>query len=146
MRVKNWQNRALFITAAIILSFIALAIVVKVFNDNIVYYYSPSDLSKKNVSPSEQSIRVGGLIVDGSITKVDDLTIEFEISDLSENLRIQYKGIPPALFKEGQGTIATGKLVEKNLFIAKEILAKHDENYMPKEVADSLKESGYWKK
>lgn len=143
MRIKNWQNRALFISAAIILSFVALAFSAKVFRENVIYFYSPTDLISKSVSPSDKTLRVGGLV--NSIRKVDDLTIEFIISDEQNSLVARFKGIPPALFTEGQGTIATGTLKESNLFIAKEILAKHDENYMPKEVAESLKKSGRWK-
>mgnify|MGYP002376004806 CR=1 FL=1 len=145
MRIKHWQNRALFLSSGIILCIVAIIMIAKVFNDNIVYFYSPSDLISKKIEPSSKTMRVGGLVVDGSIKKLDDITIEFEISDLDKTLKIQYKGIPPMLFREGQGTVATGVLKENNLFIAKEILAKHDENYMPKEVADSLKKSGHWK-
>lgn len=143
MRIKNWQNRALFISTAIILSFVALAFSAKVFRENIIYFYSPTDLIEKAVSPSVKTLRVGGLV--SAIKKVDDLTIEFTISDEQNSLIARFKGIPPALFTECQGTIATGHLEANNLFIAKEILAKHDENYMPKEVAESLKKSGRWK-
>lgn len=143
MRIKNWQNRALFISAAIVLSFVALAFSAKVFRENIIYFYSPTDLIEKAVSPSAKTLRVGGLV--SGIKKIDDLTIEFTISDEQNSLIARFKGIPPALFTEGQGTIATGNLEQNKLFLAKEILAKHDENYMPKEVAESLKKSGRWK-
>jgi len=109
-----------------------------------VFYFSPSELkNSKNISGV---FRVGGLVKDGSIHYLEDKeTLEFVITDTQSDLVIRYKGIIPALFKEGQGTVALGKLDESGIFMAKELLAKHDENYMPPEVAKSIKKAGQWK-
>lgn len=144
MTKKSWQNRALFIGISAILFTIGLVIIFKVFNDNIVFYFSPSELNSKKHSSG--LIRVGGLVKEGSIHYLEDKeTLSFIITDLEAELEVHYKGIIPTLFKDGQGTVALGQLNESGVFIAKELLAKHDENYMPPEVAKSIKKSGQWK-
>ncbi len=144
MTKKSWQNRALFIGISAILFTIGLVIIFKVFNDNIVFYFSPSELNSKKHSSG--LIRVGGLVKEGSIHFLEDKeTLSFIITDLEAELEVNYKGIIPTLFKNGQGTVALGQVNESGVFIAKELLAKHDENYMPPEVAKSIKKSGQWK-
>ena len=117
---------------------IGAILIFKVFNDNIVFYFTPSELLQKNKSNIKTPFRIGGLVKENSLKQNDD-NIEFVITDLNSEIKVQYKGLLPALFKEEQGTVALGVLNESGIFIASNILAKHDENYMPKEVADSLK-------
>lgn len=141
---KKWHNRALFISISAILFTVALVIIFKVFNENIIFYFSPTEL--KSAKQSSSLIRVGGLVKDGSIHYLDDKeTLSFIITDLETELTVNYRGIIPTLFKDGQGTVALGKLDESGIFKANELLAKHDENYMPPEVAKSIKKSGQWK-
>lgn len=122
----------------------AAALVLTAFEDNLVFFFSPTDLKSKTVA-AEQRIRVGGLVEEGSVTKSDDgLVVNFRVTDLDNVLPVTFKGVLPDLFREGQGIIAEGRLV-RGTFNASEVLAKHDENYMPKEVADALKKSGKWK-
>lgn len=108
---------------------------------NMTYFYTPSDIvgeSAKNIKPGK-TFRLGGLVVYGTLEK-EGTIIRFVVTDNTHDLNVFYDGIPPNLFREGQGIIATGALDERNVFIASELLAKHDENYMPPEVAKALKE------
>ena len=122
----------------------ATTLALNAFEDTLVFFYSPTDLIDKKTNPKKQ-IRVGGLVEERSLLKSDNgLTISFTITDLDNSLPVTFKGALPDLFREGQGVVAEGYLVDGR-FHAKHVLAKHDENYMPKEVADSLKKSGKWK-
>jgi cytochrome c-type biogenesis protein CcmE len=112
------------------------------FKDNIVFFYSPSDIKMQKISHSK-IIRIGGLVKPSSL-KRKNLDLEFIVTDLSNDIAVKYHGVAPTLFREGQGAVVKGKL-SKTGFNADEILAKHDENYMPKEVADSIKKQGQWK-
>ena len=124
---------------------LAAALVLTAFEDNIVFFYSPTDLATKN-PPPDQRIRVGGIVVANSVTrKADGVTMEFRLTDIDNSINVSYRGILPDLFREGQGIVASGKLVSVGVFVADEVLAKHDENYMPAEVADALKKSGHWR-
>lgn len=113
------------------------------FRDNLVFFYTPTELIKKS-PPHGKKIRIGGLVENGSITKKHDIT-EFQLTDTNQSVKINFKGMLPALFREGQGIVAQGSLNNDGIFIADNLLAKHDEKYMPKEVADALKKSGQWK-
>ncbi len=117
---------------------VGVGIILKTFNDNILFFFSPTDLIEKNVKPSGKLIRVGGVVKPGSINRVAVDEVKFIITDNQNELMVSYVGILPNLFKEKQGTIVLGSLIDRNHIKAKELLAKHDENYMPKEVADSL--------
>ena len=122
----------------------ATALVLSAFQDNIMLFYSPSDLAEK---PPEAArpFRIGGLVEEGSLHRVDDgVSVEFRITDLAESVPVTYTGILPDLFREGQGVVAEGSLSESGVFQAREVLAKHDETYMPPEVAEALKASGQW--
>ena len=119
---------------------IATLMILKSLSNNILHFYTPSDL--KNVDVKKNKFRIGGLVEKNSIV-INDLETKFTLSDGLEKIDVFYIGILPDLFREGQGIVAEGKLIE-NKFIAKLILAKHDENYMPKEIADKLKETGQW--
>jgi len=118
----------------------ALAIVVYVFNDNLVFFVSPSDLSK--AGESGRTVRLGGLVEPNSVTRGS--TTSFRVTDGAKNVTVTYSGILPDLFREGQGVVTVGTLRPDGVFVASEVLAKHDENYMPKEVAEALKKSGHW--
>ena len=121
-------------------------LVLKSLEDNIVYFYSPTDINKKILSNNidlSKKIRIGGLVKENSILK-EGKKISFKIHDGIDEILVNYNGILPDLFREEQGIVALGKIQNKN-FSAIEILAKHDENYMPKEVSDMLKKNGKWK-
>jgi len=109
------------------------------FEENLLYFYSPTQV-KAGEAPKAHSFRVGGLVVDGSVRREkDSLKIQFDVTDNSETMTVEYTGILPDLFREGQGIVAMGNLQPDGRFIAQEVLAKHDENYMPPEVAEALK-------
>ena len=124
---------------------VAAALVLTALRDNLVFFYSPSDLATKELA-ANQRIRIGGLVAEGSIRKVDEgRTTRFIVTDMSATVPVSYTGVLPDLFREGQGVVAEGRLQADGVFQASEVLAKHDETYMPPEVADALKKSGYWK-
>ena len=128
--MTNKAKRLYFYTTATLLSAFAVALVLIALDENIIYFYSPSEV---NQSEAATLIRVGGLVKDGSLKIDNDLGIKFIIEDNIAEVSVIYNGILPDLFREGQGVIAEGKFID-NFFIANEIVAKHDENYMPKEV------------
>ena len=121
----------------------ATALVLAAFNDNLVFFYSPSDLAEKAVGP-ERRIRIGGLVEDQSLVHEDGRRVVFRVTDGKNDLKVVFDGLLPDLFKEGQGVVAEGKLSGDGVFVASSVLAKHDEKYMPPEVADALKRSGHW--
>ena len=120
---------------------LAVMLTLTALEDTVVYFYDPSALAEKPLD--NRLIRVGGLVVEGSVDKGES-TIKFSLSDGAASVDVAYSGILPDLFREGQGIIAEGRYDGK-LFTAETVLAKHDENYMPKEIADSLKDKGLWK-
>ena len=137
------QKRMTFVVALIAGVAIAIGLALQAFNENLLYFFSPSQV-KAGEAPKDHSFRIGGLVVDGSVIRdADSLKITFDLTDSAETVTVQYEGILPDLFREGQGIVATGKL-QGETFMADQVLAKHDENYMPPEVADSLKEAGMW--
>jgi cytochrome c-type biogenesis protein CcmE len=122
----------------------AAALVLTAFEDNLVFFFSPTDLQERAIGP-DRRIRVGGLVEEGSLEKsADGLVVSFRVTDLQSTVPVTFAGALPDLFREGQGIIAEGRLV-KGVFKATEVLAKHDETYMPKEVADALKKAGKWR-
>jgi len=118
----------------------ATALVLTAFQDNIVFFYSPSDLKTKPLKP-DQRLRLGGMVEDGSVER-DGQTIRFVVTDYANTTPVVFSGILPDLFREGQGVVTEGRLSPEGVFQATEVLAKHDENYMPPEVSDALKRSG----
>jgi len=121
----------------------ATALALTAFQDNLVFFVSPSDVAAKPIGP-ERSFRLGGLVEASSVKRLGDgKTVEFRITDGPHAVPVRYTGILPDLFREGQGVVVEGKLIG-GVFQAREVLAKHDENYMPREVADALKKSGHW--
>jgi cytochrome c-type biogenesis protein CcmE len=122
----------------------AAVLILTAFNDNIVFFVSPSDLAKTD--RVGRTVRLGGLVEQNSVTrgKANDTATTFRVTDGTTDVTVTYNGILPDLFREGQGVVTLGKLRPDGVFVASEVLAKHDENYMPKEVADALKKSGHW--
>ena len=142
MKNKHKQKRILFIGTILAISAIALVFIISNFRSNIVFFYSPSELITAEIlaKTRDKKIRIGGLVLDNSIKKIDNLNTEFVVSDLAEEIKINYHGILPQLFREKQGVVASGKYDEaKNEFFSEELLIKHDEKYMPPEVKNSLK-------
>ncbi len=122
----------------------AAALVLAAFEDNIVFFHSPTELSERNFAPT-QRLRIGGLVEAGSVAKAaDGVSVSFTVTDTAKSVPVTFKGILPDLFREGQGIVAEGHLRE-GVFVATEVLAKHDETYMPPEVAEAIKKSGQWK-
>ncbi len=137
------RRLTLVVIGALFLS-LATVLVLNAFEENLVFFYSPTELLSRGAS-SNEFMRVGGLVKDGSLKKSSDgLTTIFEITDLDQTLSVAVTGVLPSFFREGQGVIAEGHLLN-GTFHAREILAKHDETYMPREVAAALKKSGKWK-
>ena len=122
---------------------IAAALVLFAFRDSIVFFDSPTEVVEKHLAPGKR-IRLGGLVKSGSLVRSDDLTVHFAVTDGRREVPVAYSGALPDLFREGQGVVAEGALDASGLFRADTILAKHDENYMPREVADALKKQGRW--
>ena len=123
----------------------AATLVLTALNDNIVFFYSPTQIAEKKIPP-ERRFRMGGLVEAGSVTKsTDGQVTSFKVTDTHKTVGVVYRGLLPDLFREGQGVIAEGSLGADGVFLAREILAKHDENYMPPEVAKALRDSGQWK-
>lgn len=114
------------------------------FEENIVFFFSPTDIVEQQKGGDDRRFRLGGLVEEGSVDRSGGETIAFRVTDISNVVPVQFTGILPDLFREGQGIVAEGKLVD-GIFVADEVLAKHDEEYMPPEVADALKKSGQWK-
>ena len=144
MKLKRKHRRLVFVAAGMASLLIAAGLVLNAFEDNLVFFYSPSDLAEKAV-PDGRRFRLGGLVEEGSVRRLEDgLTIEFVITDLAATVPVSYRGPLPDLFREGQGVVTEGKMAAGGIFIADNVLAKHDENYMPPEVAEALKASGQW--
>ena len=123
--------------------FAAAALVLTAFQENLVFFYSPSDLTEKTLPPG-RPVRLGGLVEEGSIERLDGLTVHFRVTDLSQSTPVVYEGLLPDLFREGQGVVTEGTLGPDGVFVASEVLAKHDETYMPPEVVEALKKAGQW--
>ena len=133
------RQRMLLIAGMVIGVGIAAGFALKAFNENVMFFYSPTEVVAGK-APAGHMIRVGGLVTTGSVQRqTDGLTVQFDLTDNEDTITVQYTGILPDLFREGQGIVAHGRLQEDSRFVADEVLAKHDENYMPPEVADALK-------
>lgn len=138
------QRRITLIAVGLGVLGLAVALVLSALKDSIVFFNSPTDVLEKHVAVGMR-IRLGGLVVPGSLARGDNLDVRFELTDGNHAVSVRYQGLLPDLFREGQGVVAEGALDQAGAFRADTVLAKHDENYMPKEVADSLKKSGHWK-
>jgi cytochrome c-type biogenesis protein CcmE len=138
------QRRLILIGSGLAVLGLAAALVLSALKDSIVFFNSPSDVLEKHVMPGTR-IRLGGLVVAGSVVKTANLAVQFQVTDGSRTVPVAYQGLLPDLFREGQGVVTEGALDQAGVFRADTVLAKHDENYMPKEVADALKKQGHWK-
>ena len=133
------SRRKVLILAVVFGVAMAAVLGLTAFEENLLYFYSPTQV-KAGEAPQTHSFRVGGLVVDGSVKRApDSLMVQFDVTDNEESMTIEYTGILPDLFREGQGIVAMGSFAAGGNFVADEVLAKHDENYMPPEVADALK-------
>ena len=136
------QRRLYFVLLGMAALGAAVALVLTAISDSLVYFYSPTDIVSQRI-PEGRRMRIGGLVEEGSVKK-DGKLVTFKITDITNTVPVAYSGIVPDLFREGQGVVVEGRVEKDGLFHASEVLAKHDEKYMPKEVADALKKSGQW--
>jgi len=138
--VTRKKRRLTLIGLGMLLLSAATALVLTAFQDNLVFFYSPSDLQTKPLA-ADQRFRLGGMVEDGSVVR-DGQTIRFTVTDYAATTPVVFSGILPDLFREGQGVVTEGRLNSEGVFQATEVLAKHDENYMPPEVSDALERTG----
>ena len=137
------QTRLSIIAASLAVLGLAAGLVLYAMRDTIVFFYTPSEVAEKNVGPGTR-IRLGGLVESGSVVRNGDARVEFAITDTIKTMKVGFVGQLPDLFREGQGVVAEGSLDVGGVFRADTVLAKHDENYMPKDVSDRLKAKGVW--
>lgn len=137
------QRRLTAIAGAGVVLGVAAALVLFALRDQIVFFYSPTQITEKALEPGTR-IRLGGLVADGSVAQVGDGSVRFAVTDTANEVSVEFRGILPDLFREGQGVVAEGILTGTGSLNAENVLAKHDENYMPKEVVDALKVQGVW--
>tara|TARA_B110000238_G_C16048806_1_gene405150 strand:+ start:35 stop:499 length:465 start_codon:yes stop_codon:yes gene_type:complete len=136
------KQRLIFVMVLLVGFGAATGLALFAFQKNLLYFYSPSQIASGEVETG-QMFRLGGLVVEGSVVRQSDgITIQFELTDTAGSITVRYTGLLPDLFREGQGIVAQGKINPQGVFVAQEVLAKHDENYMPPEVAEALKEAG----
>jgi len=143
MNLKK-RRRLAFAMALVVAGAGAAALVVTALKDNVLYFYSPSDIAAKHVAAGID-FRIGGLVEKGSVVKGPQALVRFVVTDGRARVPVSYDGVLPDLFREGQGVVAMGALSPAGVFNASQVLAKHDEKYMPPEVVDALKRSGHWK-
>ena len=142
MRPK--RRRLAFLSISLLLLGVAAALVLTALEDGVTFFYTPSKVAANEV-PAGQQFRLGGLVATGSRKTLNDgVSVAFRVTDCIRSMPVVYKGVLPDLFREGQGVVAVGRLEESGIFRADTILAKHDENYMPKDLADQLKKQGQW--
>ena len=141
--MKPRTRRALWIVSGLAALGVAAALVLNAFQSNMVFFFTPSQVVS-NEAPQGRSFRIGGLVEAGSVVRDKDaLTVRFRVTDTAKTIPVQYTGILPDLFREGKGVVAQGKLGPDGVFHANEVLAKHDENYMPPEAAEALRKAGH---
>ncbi len=138
------QRRLVLIGSALGVLGVAVALVLGALKDSIVFFNSPTDVVEKHIAPGTR-IRLGGLVKEGSFVRSDNLLVRFDVTDGNATIPVSFQGLLPDLFREGQGIVTEGALDPSGTFKADNVLAKHDENYMPKDVADRLKQQGHWK-
>ena len=138
------RKRLTLIGAAMAVVALALGLILFALRDNVVFFYSPSELAEKNIKAGA-NLRVGGLVKPGSLVKLGGDRIKFAVTDLKQDVTVSYDGALPDLFREGQGVVVEGQMAAPGEFRASTVLAKHDEKYMPRDVADKLKQTGVWK-
>ena len=134
------KNRLSIFIALSVISIVVIIFIFKALEDNVLYFYSPSEIKNKSDVILKKNIKIGGMVKNGSI-QTNKYEIKFIVTDFKNEIIVSYKGSVPALFAEGKGVVAEGKLRDKKFFLAKRILAKHDENYMPPEIKESLEKN-----
>ncbi|MBK1681675.1 cytochrome c maturation protein CcmE [Rhodocyclus tenuis] len=140
--MKARQQRIALIVGGLAVLGIAAALVLNAFQSNLVFFFSPTQVASGE-APKDRVFRIGGMVKEGSLTReADGVTMRFVVTDTAREMTVNYKGILPDLFKEGKGVVAQGKLGAGDVFVASEVLAKHDENYMPPEAAKALDDAG----
>ena len=137
------QRRMSIIGVGFVLLASAVTLISFALEDTIVFFYGPTEVVEKKISPGVR-FRLGGLVEEGSVKRGESKTIKFSVTDLNTSMPVIFVGILPDLFREGQGVVTEGRLNQQGVFVADSVLAKHDENYMPAEVADALKKQGKW--
>jgi cytochrome c-type biogenesis protein CcmE len=143
MRLRKQQRLILLVVALLLLGG-ASALVLSALSDSVAFFVTPSDIATGKVD-ADKRFRLGGLVVDGSVQRAaNDGVVRFRLTDQAHEVPVRYQGLLPDLFREGQGIVAQGVLGNDGVFTASEVLAKHDENYMPPEVAEALKQAGVW--
>ena len=140
--MKARHRRLMWIALGLLVIGVAVTLVLRAFNSNLVFFFTPTEVAE-NKAPMDRTFRIGGLVTAGSVKRQPDgLTVTFEVTDTAKTIPVTYTGILPDLFKEGKGVVAQGKVGQDGMFRAAEVLAKHDENYMPPEAAEALKKAG----
>lgn len=142
MTRRKKQRLTMIAGGGVVLALVA-GLIAYAFQDQLVYFYMPSDIAEHNVQPGTR-IRLGGLVEAGSVVKSEGGAVAFTVADGSSKVEVRYNGLLPDLFREGQGVVAEGTMQPGGTFVADSVLAKHDETYMPREVADALKKQGVW--
>jgi cytochrome c-type biogenesis protein CcmE len=137
------QRRLTLIGSAGAVLAVALTLILIALRSEIVFFQSPTEITQNGVAPG-QRIRLGGLVEEGSVVRSDNAQVRFRVTDTANTVAVTYKGILPDLFREGQGVVTEGVVGTDGVFVADSVLAKHDENYIPKEVAEALKAQGHW--
>ena len=137
------QRRLILIGGSVGVLALAIGLVLNALSGSIVFFNSPTDVTEKHVAAGTR-IRIGGLVKLGSLQRGENLRVRFEVTDGKSDVAVRYQGIVPDLFREGQGVIAEGHIEPGGTFLAETVLAKHDENYMPREVVETLKKQGHW--
>jgi cytochrome c-type biogenesis protein CcmE len=137
------QRRLLLIGSGLGVLAIAATLVLSALRESIVFFNSPTDIVEKQIAPGTR-VRLGGMVKTGSLERGDNLQVRFEVTDGNRDVAVSYQGIVPDLFREGQGVVAEGHVEPGGVFRADVVLAKHDENYMPREIVDTLKKQGHW--
>jgi len=138
--MKPRSKRLAIIVGIVAAVGVATALVLNAFQSNLVFFYSPSQVASKE-APLGKTFRLGGMVTQGSVQR-DGVTVRFQVTDTVQTIPVRYQGILPDLFKEGKGVVAQGQVGADGVFVAREVLAKHDENYMPPEAAEALKKAG----
>ncbi len=143
MALTRKQRRGVLVGSGVAILAVAVGLVLWALGDTLVFFYTPSQAQEKQLGPG-QRFRLGGLVAEGSVERGDGTLIRFTVTDTAQEMSVVFAGVLPDLFREGQGVVTEGKLNAEGVFEADTVLAKHDENYMPREVADALKEQGLW--
>jgi cytochrome c-type biogenesis protein CcmE len=137
------QRRLILIGSSLAVLAFAVALILSSLRDSIVFFNSPTDIAEHKAAPGKR-VRLGGMVKMGSLERGDNMQVRFEVTDGNKDIPVDYRGIVPDLFREGQGVVAEGHIDSGGTFKADTVLAKHDENYMPREIVDTLKKQGHW--